>query len=116
MCKSGCCKKSIWCTLAWVLVIIGGLNWGLVAIGTFLGSNWNVVNLILGSIPVLEGIVYLLVGISAISMLLCGGKCCKKGSCGDGSCAGGTCSVDGKCCCADGSCVACKSEGGEKTM
>ena len=33
---------------AWILVIIGGLNWLLVGLGGFFGSNWNVVNLILG--------------------------------------------------------------------
>lgn len=49
-----------------LLVIIGALNWGLVGIGSLIGSNWNLVNLIFGSIPTLEAIVYLLVGISAI--------------------------------------------------
>jgi len=106
-----------------VIVVVGGLNWGLVAIGTFLGGNWNVVNLILGSMPWLEGIVYLLVGISAISMLLCGGKCCKKGNCADGTCKDGCCK-DGSCCSGD-TCAACDAgtctthggtDGGEKTM
>ncbi len=64
--------------LAWVLVIIGGLNWGLVGLGwLFGGKNWNVVNLILGGIPTVEGIVYLLVGVSAVVMAI--GHCgCKK--------------------------------------
>lgn len=52
---------------AWVLVIIGGLNWLLVGIGGFVGGNWNVVDLIFGSwAPWLEWIVYILVGLSAI--------------------------------------------------
>lgn len=53
-----------------ILVIIGGLNWGLVGLGNLMGSDWNVVNMILGSIPTLEAIVYVLVGLSAIKMLV----------------------------------------------
>lgn len=56
--------------ISFALVVIGGLNWGLVAIGTYLGSdNWNVVNLALGSYPTIENLVYLLVGLSAVSLL-----------------------------------------------
>ncbi len=62
--------------LAWVLVIVGALNWGLVGLGwLFGGMNWNVVNLILGGIPTVEGIVYLLVGISAVVTLFGHGGC-----------------------------------------
>ncbi|MCX6786946.1 MAG: DUF378 domain-containing protein [Candidatus Kaiserbacteria bacterium] len=61
--------------IAFVLVVIGGLNWGLVAIGTYMGSNWNIVNLIIGSWPSIETLVYLLVGISAL-LLIFGKKCC----------------------------------------
>ncbi len=50
--------------IAWILVIIGGINWGLV--GAF---EWNLVNLIFGSIEWLERIVYILVGLSAILMI-----------------------------------------------
>lgn len=53
-----------------VLVIIGGLNWGLVGIGMLMGSNWNLVNLVLGSLGPVEAIVYVLVGVSAIVMLM----------------------------------------------
>ena len=51
-----------------VLVIVGALNWGLVGIGTFLDAPdaWNVVNLVFGSIPALEAIVYLLVGLAGL--------------------------------------------------
>ena len=55
--------------IAFILVIVGALNWGLVAIGAYMGSNWNVVNLIFGSISWLENLVYLLVGISAFMLL-----------------------------------------------
>lgn len=52
--------------LAMLLTVVGALNWGLVGIGGFAGGNWNLVNLIFGSIPTLEWIVYILVGISGI--------------------------------------------------
>jgi len=73
MCESGkqCCKGH-W--LAWVLVVIGGLNWGLIGLGGFFGSNWNVVGLILGSWPMVEWAVYVLVGLATILMLV-GCKC-----------------------------------------
>lgn len=47
-------------TIALVLVIVGGLNWGLVAF------NFNVVEVIFGSLPWLVTLVYFLVGISAL--------------------------------------------------
>ena len=52
--------------LAVLLVVIGALNWGLVGIGGFAGMNLNVVNLIFGSLPTLEWVVYLLVGLSGL--------------------------------------------------
>jgi uncharacterized protein len=68
--------------IAKVLVVIGGLNWGLVGLGMLLGKSWNVVYMLVGSMPTLEAIVYVLVGVSAImSIFNC--KCCK--------CAGGVC-------------------------
>ena len=50
------------------LVIIGALNWGLVGIGGFAGGDWNVVKLIFGSVPSLESIIYILVGLSALML------------------------------------------------
>jgi len=44
------------------LVVIGGLNWGLAVF------DMNLVNLVLGTIPVLEKVVYALVGLSALLM------------------------------------------------
>ncbi|MDY6761682.1 MAG: DUF378 domain-containing protein [Candidatus Nanohaloarchaea archaeon] len=49
-----------------VLVIVGALNWGLVGVGGFLGSNLNLVELILGSVPVVENVVYVLVGLAGL--------------------------------------------------
>lgn len=80
--------------LAWILVIIGALNWGLVGIAGFIGDvNLNVVNLIFGSWIGLENLVYLLVGISAILSLKDCRKC-KSGKCEE--CTDGTCAVHGK--------------------
>ncbi len=59
---------------AWVLVIIGALNWGLVGLFDF-----NLVETILGQWDIVERIVYVLVGLSAVAMLFCGScKACKK--------------------------------------
>jgi uncharacterized membrane protein YuzA (DUF378 family) len=68
-----------------LLVLVGALNWGLV--GAF---NWNLVNALLGNWPVVERIVYILVGLSAI-MMLCMAKCkmCCKDGAGCGGNAGG---------------------------
>lgn len=52
--------------IAFVLLVIGGVNWGLVGLGGFMGANWNVVAMILGSSPTLEWLVYVLVGASAL--------------------------------------------------
>jgi uncharacterized membrane protein YuzA (DUF378 family) len=52
-----------------VLVIVGGINWGLVGLGMLMMKDWNVVNLILGGVPMLEAIVYVLVGAAAVKML-----------------------------------------------
>ena len=54
---------------AFVLVIIGALNWGLVGIGGFANQNLNVVNMILGQWMMIEWIVYILVGLSGIALL-----------------------------------------------
>ena len=46
--------------VAFILLIVGGLNWGLTALG------YNLVNMILGSWPMVEKLVYILVGLSAV--------------------------------------------------
>lgn len=58
-----------WASL--ILVIVGALNWGLVGLGMFLTGeeaidSWNLVNLLLGWVPLLEAIVYLLVGLAGL--------------------------------------------------
>ena len=47
--------------LTYLLVIVGALNWGLMGLFGF-----NLVNAILGFSPMLEKLVYILVGLSAV--------------------------------------------------
>ena len=54
-------EKSIIDWIALILLIIGGLNWGLVGVG-----DWNVVEIIFGSIPLLVTIIYVLVGLAGL--------------------------------------------------
>ncbi len=71
-CEHGCFYRKI----RKVLLIVGGLNWGLVGVGMLIGSDLNVVHMLLGSWPVVEGLVYVLVGLAAIMKIF---KCkCKK--------------------------------------
>ncbi len=62
-------KLNILDWIAIVLVIVGGLNWGLW--GAF---QLDLVDLILGSIPVLAQIVYILVGLAALYLLIIAAK------------------------------------------
>ena len=61
--------------VAWVLLIIGGLNWGLWGL-----LKIDLVNTLLGSYAPLDQIVYILVGISAVYEILIHKNLCK--SCG----------------------------------
>ncbi len=57
-------EKSALDWLAWILVIIGGLNWGLVGV-----LNLNIVMALLGSVPILVTVVYDLVGLAALYLI-----------------------------------------------
>ena len=57
-------KKSVLYWIAFVLLIVGGLNWGLV--GLF---NFDIVAVLFGSIPIVAQVVYVLVGLGAVWML-----------------------------------------------
>lgn len=75
--------------VAAVLVLVGALNWGLVGVAKF-----NLVFALLGSWPMVERVVYVLVGVAALAMLAAC-KCCMKGcKCGDGAC--GHCNMEEK--------------------
>jgi uncharacterized membrane protein YuzA (DUF378 family) len=49
--------------IAIILIIVGGLNWGLVAL------KWNLVDAIFGAGSLIATIVYALVGLSAIYVI-----------------------------------------------
>lgn len=72
-------------TLSFILVIIGGLNWGLVGLAGLMspGSDWNVVHMIFGAWPMVEGLVYLLVGIGALVLVATHRRDCR--ACDSGS-------------------------------
>lgn len=50
--------------VAFILLVIGGLNWLLVAFG------YNLVNMLLGGMPGVEKLVYILIGLSAVYELV----------------------------------------------
>jgi len=54
-------EKNVLNWIAWILIIVGGLNWGLVGI-----FKWNLVDTIFGMGSVVSTIIYILVGISAL--------------------------------------------------
>ena len=57
--------------VSFILVIVGGLNWGVTALGL------NVVKLIFGSVPALESLIYILVGLSALYLIFKHPRECK---------------------------------------
>lgn len=58
--------------IAWILVIVGALNWGLVGVADF-----NLVDKIFGMGSTLAKIIYILVGLSAVYELVTHKKTCK---------------------------------------
>lgn len=58
---------------AYVLLWVGGLNWGLVGLFKF-----NLVNALFGFVPALEMLVYVLVGASAVYTLVTHKNYCKE--------------------------------------
>jgi len=70
---------------AWALVIVGALNWGLIGI-----AKMNLVNMLVGNWPMVERVVYALVGLSAVAMLMAG-KCCMGMGMGGCKCEDGKC-------------------------
>lgn len=49
-----------------ILLIIGGLNWGLYGLGLFLGKSWNFLALFSSFEPRLPAIIYCVIGLSAV--------------------------------------------------
>ena len=67
--------------VTFILLVVGGLNWGLFGIADF-----NLVEKLLGSWPAVVTVVYVLVGLSAIVELVTHKKDCK--TCSTGASAG----------------------------
>ncbi len=51
--------------IAWIVLLVGALNWGLVAI-----FNWNLVSAITGGVAVIATIIYCLVAVAGIWLLI----------------------------------------------
>lgn len=60
--------------IAWILLVVGGLNWGLVGV-----AHFNLVDAIFGVGSGLGMLVYALVGVSAVYSVFRskGSSCCK---------------------------------------
>ncbi len=58
--------------VAFPLVVLGALNWGLVGL-----LNYNLVEMLLGSMPGVVKLVYILVGLSAVYLLVTHTQDCK---------------------------------------
>ncbi len=59
-------------SLAFILAMIGALNWGLVGI-----FNWNLVDSIFGMGSTIGRIIYILVGLSAVYLIFTHKNSCK---------------------------------------
>ncbi len=92
-CGGGSCGACIPALIGKILLIVGGINWGLVGVGMLMGNDWNVVHMLLESVPKVEAVVYVLVGVAAIVKIF--GCRCKKCMGGCGSCSGGACDTSG---------------------
>ena len=68
---------------AWVLVLVGALNWGLMGL-----AKMNLVEMLLGAWPMAVRLVYILVGVAGLAMLMAGKCCMGRGGCAceDGKC------------------------------
>lgn len=70
-------QKNIVGIVAFTLVLVGALNWGLVGLGYLVsGADWNVVRMLLGSGKI-EAAVYVLVGLAGVYKLVMCSKNCK---------------------------------------
>lgn len=58
--------------IAFILVVVGGLNWGLLAV-----SGWEIGMLFGGMDALISQIIYILVGLSAIYLVFTHKKDCK---------------------------------------
>lgn len=85
--------------LAYLLVIVGALNWGLWGFFQFDVVAW----LFHGNTTMISRLIYSVIGLAGVWSIGCIGDCCKSSSCG---------SKGGKCaCCGKDNCTCnCKKE------
>lgn len=72
--------------IAFVLVIIGGLNWGIYGL-----IGYDLVDVFIGSIPMIARILYVLIGLSALYLIINKYTVCR--------CCLGNCSTCAQCTC-----------------
>ena len=65
--------------ISFILLVIGGLNWLLVAFG------WNAVDMLFGAGTIVSKVIYILVGLAAIEEVVTHGKRCKTCNANAGS-------------------------------
>ncbi|MCA9372265.1 DUF378 domain-containing protein [Candidatus Woesebacteria bacterium] len=58
--------------LSFLLVVVGALNWLLVGL-----LDFNLVTALFGSLPMLENLVYILVGLAGLYLVMTHNKDCK---------------------------------------
>ncbi len=58
-------KLNTWGYIAAILLIIGGLNWGIYGL-----TSYDIIDAIFGLLSVISRIIYILVGISAIYFIV----------------------------------------------
>lgn len=69
-------NKNLMSQVTWLLVVIGALNWGIMGLGMLGGQDGlNVVNMLVGTSPTLEAVIYILVGLAGARILFKGNKC-----------------------------------------
>lgn len=82
VCSNGSCECTCHprgCTaslIAKIFVLVGGISWGLIGLGGFLGTDLNIVHRVFGSVSYVEWGIYVLVGVSSISIII-GCRCSK---------------------------------------
>ena len=66
-------------SIAFILVVVGALNWGLVGLGFVSGvGDWNLVHLLFGAWPIVEAAVYVIVGLSAVLVMIGSGRALRR--------------------------------------
>lgn len=58
--------------ISYILLFVGGLNWGLVGL-----LHINIVSMLFGSMPMVESVIYILVGAATVYVILTHKTDCK---------------------------------------